>query len=77
MNKTVLCPHYHQLHHSRDPRHYDPDFPGYTAAEGTVDRIIHLVGLVAATVATRWLLGRIGPGATIKQIATVSIYSFG
>jgi sterol desaturase/sphingolipid hydroxylase (fatty acid hydroxylase superfamily) len=26
MNQIILCPHYHQLHHSTDPRHYDKNF---------------------------------------------------
>lgn len=26
LNNIVLCPHYHQLHHSADPRHYDKNF---------------------------------------------------
>lgn len=26
LNNIVLCPHWHQLHHSADPRHYDKNF---------------------------------------------------
>ena len=26
MNAIVLCPHYHQLHHSTNPKHYDKNF---------------------------------------------------
>jgi CelD/BcsL family acetyltransferase involved in cellulose biosynthesis/sterol desaturase/sphingolipid hydroxylase (fatty acid hydroxylase superfamily) len=26
MNAVVLCPHYHQLHHSTDPKHFDRNF---------------------------------------------------
>jgi sterol desaturase/sphingolipid hydroxylase (fatty acid hydroxylase superfamily) len=26
LNQVFLCPHYHQLHHSVDPRHYDRNF---------------------------------------------------
>lgn len=26
LNNIVLCPHWHQLHHSTDPRHYDKNF---------------------------------------------------
>nr|WP_255618259.1 sterol desaturase family protein [Aurantimonas sp. VKM B-3413] len=26
LNKLVLCPHWHQLHHSTNPRHYDKNF---------------------------------------------------
>lgn len=26
LNTIVLCPHWHQLHHSTDPRHYDKNF---------------------------------------------------
>ncbi len=26
LNHVVLCPHWHQLHHSTDPRHYDKNF---------------------------------------------------
>lgn len=26
VNSVLLCPHYHQLHHSIDPRHYDRNF---------------------------------------------------
>lgn len=26
MNAIILCPHYHQLHHSIDPKHYDRNF---------------------------------------------------
>ncbi|HEY4202420.1 MAG TPA: sterol desaturase family protein [Devosiaceae bacterium] len=26
LNNIVLCPHWHQLHHSVDPRHYDKNF---------------------------------------------------
>ncbi len=26
VNAVLLCPHYHQLHHSIDPRHYDRNF---------------------------------------------------
>jgi sterol desaturase/sphingolipid hydroxylase (fatty acid hydroxylase superfamily) len=26
LNNVVLCPHWHQLHHSVDPRHYDKNF---------------------------------------------------
>ena len=54
-----------------------PDFPSYTAAESAADRIVHLVGLAAAAVAIGWLLGRIVPGATIKQLVAVSIYCVG
>jgi len=54
-----------------------PDFHSYTAAEIAADRAVHVIGLAAATAAVGWLLGSIGPAATIKQIAAVSIYSFG
>jgi sterol desaturase/sphingolipid hydroxylase (fatty acid hydroxylase superfamily) len=26
LNSVILCPHWHQLHHSVDPRHYDKNF---------------------------------------------------
>ena len=26
LNNVVICPHWHQLHHSVDPRHYDKNF---------------------------------------------------
>lgn len=26
LNHVILCPHWHQLHHSVDPRHYDKNF---------------------------------------------------
>ncbi|QND68822.1 sterol desaturase family protein [Mesorhizobium loti] len=26
LNNLILCPHWHQLHHSTDPRHYDKNF---------------------------------------------------
>jgi sterol desaturase/sphingolipid hydroxylase (fatty acid hydroxylase superfamily) len=26
LNNIILCPHWHQLHHSIDPRHYDKNF---------------------------------------------------
>jgi sterol desaturase/sphingolipid hydroxylase (fatty acid hydroxylase superfamily) len=26
LNSVLLCPHFHQLHHSIDPRHYDRNF---------------------------------------------------
>jgi sterol desaturase/sphingolipid hydroxylase (fatty acid hydroxylase superfamily) len=26
LNQVFICPHYHQLHHSVDPRHYDRNF---------------------------------------------------
>ena len=26
VNGVILCPHYHQLHHSTDPRHFDKNF---------------------------------------------------
>ncbi len=26
MNAVILCPHYHQLHHSINPKHYDKNF---------------------------------------------------
>ncbi|GLQ83036.1 fatty acid hydroxylase [Mesorhizobium huakuii] len=26
LNNVILCPHWHQLHHSTDPRHYDKNF---------------------------------------------------
>ena len=26
MNQVILCPHYHQLHHSTNPQHYDKNF---------------------------------------------------
>ena len=26
LNKVVLCPHYHQLHHSANPKHFDKNF---------------------------------------------------
>jgi sterol desaturase/sphingolipid hydroxylase (fatty acid hydroxylase superfamily) len=26
LNNIVLCPHWHQVHHSTDPRHYDKNF---------------------------------------------------
>jgi sterol desaturase/sphingolipid hydroxylase (fatty acid hydroxylase superfamily) len=26
LNNLVICPHWHQLHHSTDPRHYDKNF---------------------------------------------------
>ncbi len=53
------------------------DVANYTAAESIADGLIHLVGLAAAGVAIVWLLDGIGPGATGKQIASVSIYGFG
>jgi hemolysin III len=53
------------------------DFPSFTAAESAADRMIHLVGLAAATAAIAWLFGRIGPVATVKQLVAVSIYCFG
>jgi hemolysin III len=54
-----------------------PDFPSYTAAEKIADRIVHLVGFAAASAAIAWLWGRLGPGTTSKQVAAVSVYSFG
>jgi len=60
----------------RVPQHR-PDFPSYTAAESGADRIIHFVGLAVAAAAVGWLLDRIAPRATIKQLVSVSIYSFG
>jgi len=53
------------------------DFPSYTAAENTADRLVHLVGLAAATAAIVWLFARVGPGATGKQLAALSIYCCG
>lgn len=53
------------------------NFPSYTAAESTVDRIVHLVGLAAAAAAIGWLFSRIAPAATGRQIAAASIYCFG
>ena len=26
LNNIIICPRYHQLHHSRDPRHYNRNF---------------------------------------------------
>uniref|UniRef100_UPI0035CBF081 sterol desaturase family protein n=1 Tax=uncultured Methylobacterium sp. TaxID=157278 RepID=UPI0035CBF081 len=26
LNNLILCPHWHQLHHSTNPRHYDKNF---------------------------------------------------
>jgi len=26
INKVILCPHYHQLHHSANPKHFDKNF---------------------------------------------------
>lgn len=26
VNKVILCPHYHQLHHSTNPKHFDKNF---------------------------------------------------
>lgn len=26
LNNIILCPHWHQIHHSTDPRHYDKNF---------------------------------------------------
>jgi hemolysin III len=54
-----------------------PDFPSYTAAETVADRIVHLIGFAAASVAVAWLWSRIGPGATGKQIGAVLVYSLG
>ncbi len=53
------------------------EFPSYTKLEHTADRIIHFVGLPAAMVATAWLLARIGPDATVKQLVSLLVYSVG
>lgn len=53
------------------------DFPVYDRAEIAADHAIHVVGIVAAVIATAWLFTFNAPGATDKQIATMLIYSFG
>jgi hemolysin III len=55
----------------------EDDFPRYTEAERAVDRIVHLAGLAAAALGAGWLLIRVGPGATGKQIVVVLVYVLG
>lgn len=52
-------------------------FPRYTATEIAADRAVHLVGLAAAVVATTWLVASTGSTATVRQLATLLIYSVG
>jgi hemolysin III len=54
-----------------------PEFPSYSEAERVADCVIHLLGLVGASIATIWLVSRFGPGATSSQIAAMSIYCVG
>jgi hemolysin III len=52
-------------------------FPDYTIAERRVDAIVHVVGLVAASIAVVWLFVQAWPVITPGRIVTGAIYSFG
>jgi hemolysin III len=52
-------------------------FPDYTIAERWVDAVVHVVGLVAASIAVIWLFVQAWPVITTERIVTGSIYSFG
>jgi hemolysin III len=53
------------------------DFPRYTPAEVRADRIVHLVGLSAASIGFIWLNFHIRPSASAKYVIAVWIYGCG
>jgi hemolysin III len=53
-----------------------PEFPSYTPAERLVDAIIHLLGLVGASIALACLLAHGGP-ASGGQLAALIVYGAG
>jgi hemolysin III len=53
------------------------DFPVYTPAEQTADWLVHVVGLASAVIGIVWLASRPGFAATTRQVAVLSVYSFG
>jgi hemolysin III len=57
--------------------HTKASFPRYDATEAAADRVIHIVGVSAAVTAVVWLLASLAPDATVKQVATLLVYSFG
>lgn len=52
-------------------------FPIYTQAEFAADRIVHVVGLVAAVTASVWLLSHLPADASSVQVATTWVYVIG
>ena len=58
-------------------RSVDRHFPTYTAAEAEADRIIHLLGVPAASAALLWLIIKVGPTASVRLTITLLIYGFG
>jgi hemolysin III len=55
----------------------DTRFPSYTDHEAAADRVIHQVGIAAATASVAWLIASVVPVATFKQTVTLLIYGLG
>lgn len=53
------------------------DFPSYSRAEERADRAVHVAGLAAALASVSWLLARVVPVGSSREIAAVSIYALG
>lgn len=52
-------------------------FPIYSRAEFAADRVVHVVGLVAAATGSAWLLSHLPEDASSIQIATTWVYVAG
>lgn len=52
-------------------------FPIYTPAEFAADRVVHVVGLVAAVIGSIWLLNHLPQDASSVQVTTIWVYVVG
>jgi hemolysin III len=55
----------------------DYDFPAYGASEILADKIVHALGLVAATAALAWLLARLPTNIPLEHVAALAVYGAG
>ncbi|CAH2599557.1 Hemolysin III family protein [Rhodovastum atsumiense] len=53
------------------------NFPSYSRAEITADRIVHLIGVPTAVIAAIWLIVAVSHTDSTRLIVTMSIYSAG
>jgi hemolysin III len=56
----------------------DPyDFPRYDRGELLADRVVHVIGIIAALGAVAWLMSRLPPTASAKLTISMGVYSLG
>lgn len=53
------------------------DFPSYDPAERAADGAVHVIGVSAGVAGVCWLILRVAPEATLRQGATLLVYSVG